>query len=48
VHLLHKWETIQRSITPISFTEAMGEQEYTDVGSMGAQACSGGACEISF
>jgi len=48
VHLLHKWETIAREIQPIDFTKEMGEQEYTDVGTMGAQACAGGACEISF
>jgi len=47
-HLLHKWETIARTIEPINFTEAMGKQEYTDVSTMGAQACSGGACEIAF
>lgn len=47
-HNLHKWETIKRQIKPIDFTEEMGEQEYTDVSTMGAQACAGGACEVTF
>jgi len=47
-HLLHKWETIKRTIEPIHFHQELGKQAYTDVASMGAQACSGGACEITF
>ncbi len=47
-HLLHKWETITREIQPINFTKEMGEQAYTDVSTMGAQACAGGACEVTF
>ena len=45
-HLLHKWETIAREIQPINFTKELGEQAYTEVDTMGAQACAGGACEI--
>lgn len=47
-HNLHKWETIKREIQPINFTEELGEQEYTEINTMGAQACAGGACEITF
>lgn len=47
-HNLHKWKTIERQITDIDFTVAMGEQSYVDVSGMGAQACSGGACELTF
>ena len=42
-HLLHKWETIKRTMKTINFIEQKGEQEYTDVASMGAQACGCGA-----
>jgi len=45
-HLLHKWETIAREIQPINFTKELGEQAYTEVDTMGAQACAGGQCEI--
>jgi ribonucleoside-diphosphate reductase alpha chain len=47
-HLLHKWETIKRTMVPIDFTKEMGQQEYTDISTMGAQACAGGACSIEF
>jgi len=45
-HLLHKWETVAREIQPINFTKELGEQAYTEVDTMGAQACAGGSCEI--
>lgn len=44
----HKWKTIERQIIDIDFALELGEQEYTDVSTMGAQACSGGACEVSW
>jgi len=45
---LHKWETIKREIQPINFAKELGEQQYTDINTMGAQACSGNACEVAF
>ena len=45
---LHKWKTIERTMKPIDFTTALKEKQFVDVDSMGAQACSGGACEINF
>lgn len=47
-HNLHKWETIQRSIQPINFAEKLGAQHFVEIDEMGSQACSGGACEVSF
>jgi ribonucleoside-triphosphate reductase len=47
-HLIHKWETIKRTMIPIDFTRELGKQEYTDISTMGAQACAGGACEVTF
>ena len=45
---LHKWESIERSFKPMNFAEELKEKIFVDVGTMGAQACSGGACEVSF
>jgi ribonucleoside-diphosphate reductase alpha chain len=47
-HLLHKWEKINKNFMPITWTEDLTEKKYTDVDTMGAIACAGGACEIDF
>lgn len=46
VHLYHKWSQISRGFKQIDFTEILTKPEYTDIDTMGAVACSGGACEI--
>lgn len=46
VHLCHKWETIKREMKEVDFTEILKEPQYIELDTMGAQACSGGACEI--
>ncbi len=48
VNNLHKWESIMSRLQPIRFTEVLSEKKFTEVNTLGAQACSGGACEISF
>jgi ribonucleoside-triphosphate reductase len=48
VFLLHKWTKIQQNITPIDFTSQLSEKKFTDIDTMGAIACQGGACEITF
>ena len=48
VYLLHKWAKIQQNLKPIDFVSQLGEKEFTDIDTMGAIACQGGACEISF
>lgn len=48
VHNLHKWESINRNLVAIDFTSQLDQQVYTEVDTMGAQGCSGGACEVSF
>lgn len=48
VYLLHKWTKIQQNLKPIDFVSQLGEKEFTDIDTMGAIACQGGACEISF
>jgi ribonucleoside-triphosphate reductase len=46
VHLWHKWNTINRSFKSVDFTKILKEPVFTDVGTMGAMACAGNACEI--
>lgn len=48
VYLLHKWTKIQQNLKPIDFVSQLGEKKFTDIDTMGAIACQGGACEISF
>lgn len=45
---LHKWESIMKKLKPIDFTSELSQQKYTEVDSMGGQACAGGACEVVF
>lgn len=47
-HNLHKWETIQREIKGIDFSKELEAKKFVDMDTMGAVACSGGACEIEF
>ena len=48
VFLLHKWEKIQQNLQPIDFVSQLNQKEFTDIDTMGAIACQGGACEITF
>lgn len=48
VYNLHKWWRIQKGARDIDFTQSLTAKKYTDINTMGAQACSGGQCEISF
>ncbi len=48
VHLFHKWETVNREFKNIDFTTLDMKPSYTNVGELGAVACSGGACEVIF
>jgi ribonucleoside-diphosphate reductase alpha chain len=47
-HLIHRWEKIKRSYTQIDWISELSEKKYTDVDTLGAAACAGGACEIDF
>ena len=47
VHLLHKWEVINRSFKPVDFGKILNKPTYKDVSDFAAQACSGGSCEIT-
>ena len=48
VYLLHKWERIQKSFVPIEWTDELTSKSYVDVDTLGAAACTGNQCEISF
>jgi len=48
VHLLHKWDKVQRNYQHVEFVDMLQEKSYTDINSIGAAACSGGACEVEF
>ena len=48
VFLLHKWTKIQQNLNPIDFDNQLTKKTFTDIDTMGAIACQGGACEISF
>ena len=48
VFLLHKWEKIQQNIVAVDFISQLNQKEFTDIDTMGAVACQGGACEITF
>ena len=48
VFLLHKWTKIQQNMKPIDFITQLETKKYTDIDTLGSQACVGGACEISF
>ena len=47
-YLLHKWNKIQKNLKHIDWEEDLTEKKYTDVDTLGAAACAGGACEIDF
>ena len=48
VFLLHKWTKIQQNFAPVDFVTQLSEKRFTDIDTMGATACQGGACEIAF
>lgn len=45
---LHKWKGIQQSFKFIDFKTELSKQTFTDVDTLGAAGCAGGACEIVF
>ncbi len=46
VHLWHKWNSVIRKFKIPVFTEILKKPTFTDIDTMGAVACAGGACEI--
>ena len=47
-YLLHKWNKIQSNLRQPDWKNDLTAKKYTDVDTMAAAACAGGACEIDF
>lgn len=47
VHILHKWETINKKFKPVDLSKILTRPEYKDVSEFAAVACAGGACQIN-
>ena len=47
-YLLHKWNKIQKNLKEVDWKNDLTEKRYTDVDTLAAAACAGGACEIDF
>ena len=45
---LHKWVGINNNFVDVDFSKDLSQQSYTEVDTMGSQACSGGVCELTF
>lgn len=45
-HNLHKWMSIEKSLSIINFSEELKDKRLVDADSLASQACAGGACEI--
>lgn len=48
VYLLHKWNKITMNQQEIDWIYNLEPKDYVDVNTLGAIACSGGACELTF
>lgn len=48
VYLLHRWTKIQQNYKDIDFVSQLETKKFTDIDTMGAIACAGGVCEITF
>jgi len=49
VYLLHKWWKIQKSCSNSSeILDNLAPKEYVDINTLGAQACSGGVCDLTW
>lgn len=46
IHILHKWETINKKYKDIDLSKILTRPEYKDVSDYAAIGCSGGQCEI--
>jgi len=46
VELLHRWNKIQQTIQYIDFNKYFNKEQAIDIDTMGAVACSAGACEL--
>lgn len=47
VHILHKWETINKQFKEVNLSKILDAPEYKDVSDFAAMACAGNSCEIT-
>jgi ribonucleoside-triphosphate reductase len=47
VHLLHKWEVINREMYSVNFGKILNKPAFKDISDYASAACSGGSCEIT-
>ena len=47
-YLLHKWKKIQANLKQVDWSADLQEKKFTEIDTIGAAACAGGACEIDF
>lgn len=48
VYNLHKWAKITRNLPDVDMRDFLRKKEFVDVGTLGATACAGNQCEITF
>jgi ribonucleoside-diphosphate reductase alpha chain len=48
VHILHKWETINKQFKEVDISKILTKPEYKHVSDFASIACSGNSCELSF
>jgi ribonucleoside-diphosphate reductase alpha chain len=48
VYNLHKWWKIEQENAQVDWEKTLTQKTYTDINTMGAQACAGGVCDITF
>jgi ribonucleoside-triphosphate reductase len=46
IHILHKWESINKKFKSVDLSKILTKPEYKEVSDFAAMACSGGACSI--
>ena len=46
VHLLHKWDEVNRKFKEVDFTEILKKPTFIDVDTIGAASCYGGSCDL--
>lgn len=47
IHLIHKWEVINREFHSVNFNEILSAPKFKEINETAATACAGGACEIT-
>lgn len=46
IHILHKWETINKKFKEVDFSKILNKPEFKEVSDFAAMACNGNSCEL--